>query len=106
MDLNHVAVSAVDEENEVEPRFHEEPSAARVESLLLAKIEAMEHRLAALTSKPASLSSGFSGKGGDRVPGLKSGDIDRLMKEGKCFRCKQRGHMKRDCPQASKSSNK
>ena len=102
MDLNHLALG--DEEDESAPRFHEEPaSAPRVESLLLAKLEAMEHRLAALTSKSSSSNSGY--KSGDRVPGLKSGDIDRLMKEGKCFRCKQTGHRKADCPQARKSVN-
>ena len=103
MDINHIAHGDVEhEENDSAPRFHEEPSAAR-ESALLAKLEAMEHRLAALTSK--SSSSNFNNKTGDRVPGLRSGDIDRLMKDGKCFRCKQKGHMKRDCPQAPKSSN-
>jgi hypothetical protein len=102
MDINHIAHGdAEHEENDSAPRFHEEPSVAR-ESALLARLEAMEHRLAALTSKAPS---SFSNKTGDRVPGLKSGDIDRLMKDGKCFRCKQKGHMKRDCPQAPKSSN-
>ena len=103
MDLNHLALG--DEEDESAPRFHEEPaSAPRVESLLLAKLEAMEQRLAALTSK--SPASNFSNNSGDRVPGLKSSDIDRLMKEGKCFRCKQKGHMKKDChgPIASSKS--
>ena len=103
MDINHIAHGdAEDEESEAAPRFHEEPSASR-ESVLLAKLEAMEHRLAALTSKSSSSNSGY--KSGDRVPGLKSGDIDRLMKEGKCFRCKQTGHRKADCPQARKSVN-
>ena len=101
MDINHIAHGDVEhEENDSAPRFHEEPSAARESAL--AKLEAMEHRLAALSSKPPS---SFSNKSGDRVPGLRSGDIDRLMKDGKCFRCKQKGHMKRDCPQAPKSSN-
>ena len=94
MDLNHVDFSK--EEDDSAPRFHDEPaSAPRVESLLLAKLEAMEQRLTALSSKPPS--SNPSNKSGDRVPGLKSGEIDRLMKEGRCFRCKQKGHMKRDC---------
>jgi hypothetical protein len=103
MDLNHVALG--DEEDEAAPRFHEEPaSAPRVESLLLAKFEAMEQRLAALSSK--SSSSNSSNKGGDRVPGLKHTDIERLMKEGRCFRCKQTGHRKADChgPIASSKS--
>jgi hypothetical protein len=105
MDINHIAHGgAEDEESEAAPRFHEEPSAARMESLLLAKFEAMEQRLAALSSKPAPSNS--SNKSGDRVPGLKPGDIERLMKEGRCFRCKQTGHRKADChgPIASSKS--
>jgi len=108
MDINHVALDdEALEDPELEPaqrvRFADEPFAMR-ESALLAKMEAiMEHRLAALSFKTPS--SNPSNKSGDRVKGLKSGDIERLMKEGKCFRCKQTGHMKRDCPQAPKSSN-
>jgi hypothetical protein len=103
MDINHVALDDAEvEENEAAPRFHEDPSVAN-QSALLAKVEALEHRLAALSFKAPS--STPSNKSGDRVKGLKSGDIERLMKEGRCFRCKQTGHMKRDCPQAPKSSN-
>jgi hypothetical protein len=38
---------------------------------------------------------------GDRVGGLKAGEISKLMAEGKCFRCKQKGHMKNECPQGA-----
>lgn len=41
---------------------------------------------------------------GDRVGGLKAGEIAKLMAEGKCFRCKQKGHMKNECPQGSTGS--
>jgi hypothetical protein len=34
----------------------------------------------------------------NRVPGLSKEEFDRLMKEGKCFRCKQTGHLARNCP--------
>lgn len=34
---------------------------------------------------------------GNRVPGLSKDEFDRLSKEGKCFRCKQAGHLARDC---------
>ena len=100
MDLNHLAAS--EEEEDSAPRFHDEPASAPrgVEALLLAKMESMEQRIAALGSKPAS--SNPSNKSGERVQGLKFGDIDRLMKEGRCFRCKQKGHMKGDCPQGRK----
>jgi phage gp45-like len=75
-------------------------------SLLLAKMEVMEHRILALAGGGSSLSSSLSSsRGGDRVPGLKAGDIDRLRKEGKCFRCKKTGHMKSECPSTPKSGN-
>ncbi|PBK65021.1 hypothetical protein ARMSODRAFT_841548, partial [Armillaria solidipes] len=25
-------------------------------------------------------------------------DVAKLMKEGKCFRCQEKGHMSKDCP--------
>ena len=25
-------------------------------------------------------------------------EIDRLRKEGRCYRCKEKGHLSRDCP--------
>ena len=36
---------------------------------------------------------------GPRVPGLSREEFFRLRKEGKCLRCKQKGHFARDCPQ-------
>jgi hypothetical protein len=92
MDINHIGQEdAYAGEDFVDPpRFHEERPG---ESALLAKLEAMEHRIAAM------MGSGSSGgkpsqKGGDRVPGLQANDVARLQKEGRCFRCKQKGHMK------------
>lgn len=102
MDINHVGVEP--DEIQEPPRFHEEPSSG--ETVLLAKLEAMEHRIAALMgSKSSSSSSSSSGyKGGDRIPGLQVSDIARLQKENRCFRCKKVGHMKSECP--SKPSSK
>ena len=77
--------------------LHQQPTGADLSPALLAKMESMvQHRVAAL----------FQGKeyprgGGDRVPGLKASDIDRLRAEGRCFRCKQKGHSKRDCPKGN-----
>jgi hypothetical protein len=50
-------------------------------------------------------SSNGSGSSGGRKPkarsemisGMKPGDIDRLMLENRCFKCKEVGHQKRDC---------
>ena len=111
----HSSSSAPMDLNAVEQESHEEdsepatsaaaitPSADSVIRALLSKMEAMEHRLLALSGPaPASRPFGNRGDSGDKVPGLKSEDIDRLRREGKCFRCKQSGHMKRDCPRRPK----
>ena len=70
---------------------------------LLAKVEAMvEHRLAALLQNAQRGGSNAPGqRAADRVPGLKATDLEKLRSEGRCFRCKQKGHMKRECPKPS-----
>jgi hypothetical protein len=108
MDVNHIGhADQPDADDSVEfPRFHgEQPArASSGESALMAKLEAMEHRIAALmsanskASSSSSLSSSSSYRGGDRIPGLQAGDIARLQKENRCFRCKKVGHMKSECP--------
>lgn len=113
MDLNHIGTSVEAEETIELPRFHEEPAprtAGAGEPALLAKLEAMEHRIAALMSASGKSSSGSSSsssyKSGDRIPGLQSGDIARLQKENRCFRCQKVGHRKSECPnRPSKSAN-
>jgi Ty3 transposon capsid-like protein/Zinc knuckle len=88
-------------------------SAVDLPAALMAKVEAMvEHRLAAmlqasnLKGSGAALGgrsggAGGSGRGNGRVPGLSAADVDRLRAENRCFRCKEKGHMKRDCPKSS-----
>lgn len=105
MDLN--AVDEQEDDGVSAPRFHEEPAVSLnrgtgMEAALLAKLEAMEHRLAALQQGTASKTNRYEH---DKVPGIKVGDIERLKKEGKCFRCKQKGHMKRECPQGARPLN-
>lgn len=75
------------------------PQADSMATTILAKLEAMEMRINALAQGTAGSTSASSGKKslGDRVPGLKSGDIDRLRAENRCFRCKKKGHFKREC---------
>jgi hypothetical protein len=36
---------------------------------------------------------------------LTEAERQQLMREGKCFRCRQRGHMSRDCPKSQHSKN-
>jgi hypothetical protein len=100
MDINAVE-QELDEEKESKPEVAS--SNDSVVGVLLAKMEAMEHRLLALAGSGSSGSSKSFGNRADMVPGLKSEDIDRLRREGKCFRCKQSGHMKKDCPRRPKA---
>jgi hypothetical protein len=82
MDLN--AIEQDDHEEDGEPSAAATapaPTAANsVVRALLAKMEAMEHRLLALSAP--SKSFGNRGDQGDKVPGLKPEDIDRLLREG------------------------
>jgi hypothetical protein len=76
--------------------------------LMLAKIEAMESRLHSMQGSSNNRPSATNGKSnggrpqsrGNLVPGLSAADVASLQKEGRCFRCKQKGHMKNECPQS------
>ena len=68
---------------------------------MLEKMDARLNALAARQSKPFGGTRNGSQTGNTaKVAGLDAADIKKLMAEGKCFRCKQTGHMKNDltCP--------
>ena len=73
------------------------PTEAGFASLLTKMEEMVQHRVNAMMQS----SSFKKNPSNDRVPGLKTSDIDRLRAEGRCFRCKQKGHNKSECPQRS-----
>ena len=78
-------------------------TAAQLKAVLA---EQQKFFLAALAQKPSNGSSSAKGNTrGDRIPGLKPGDIDELRRQGRCFRCKKEGHMKNECPDRPKSGN-
>ena len=85
MDLNHL-------EDDEEP-LEQAPSDA-IALQILSRMEAMELRLNALGQSAAVAKP----RNKDHVPGLSRDDIARLMAEGRCFLCKSKDHMKRDCP--------
>lgn len=87
-----------------EPTAAAAAAAASHTPAILAMLEKMDARLNALSaatrqSKPfGGARSGTASTA--KVAGLDAAEIKKLMSEGKCFRCKQPGHMKNDltCP--------
>lgn len=49
--------------------------------------------------------TGYSGNRNRDRNGLSREDYDRLSKERRCFRCRQRGHMARNCSQSALKNN-
>lgn len=80
------------------------PSSSRdTTALMLQRMESMEKMFVASMQSFRPASGRPNAYGGprrdqDRVSGLKPGDIDRLRREGRCFRCQEKGHMKNECP--------
>lgn len=103
-------VNALDQGDDSQESAHrdtadsDDGSRADLPPALLAKMEAMvQHRVAAMMQAKGGSNFGNTGAN-DRVPGLKASDIEKLRAEGRCFRCKQKGHSKRDCPKGPKPS--
>ena len=95
MDVNHIGMEDGFESDITDP------AVSVPLSLLLTKLESMEQRLNALSSRPSS-SSSSSNNNKDRVQGIKPGDIRKLQSQNRCFRCKETGHMKNECTNAWK----
>ena len=70
----------------------QERASASVMQAMQSQLQAIEHRLQSMSFAPKN------GHADNRIPGLKGEEIKKLMKEGRCFRCKKVGHMKSDCP--------
>jgi len=66
---------------------------------MLSQMQLLQHQVSALAGGRPSDS-----RSRDRLPdsAFKPGEIAELMKEGRCFRCKQKGHMKSECPRKPK----
>jgi len=94
MDINSIESFLVEPEVSPPPSDSMAPLLAQIGEMQQC-INALQH--ASKSSKPH--------RGSNRVSGLKPGEIAQLMAEGKCFLCKQAGHMKGDCPQRNKPKN-
>ena len=81
----------------------------------LAAAETIAERVDAVTFKPMNRASGFRPNPHTRSPGgttpmeldaiskLTPNERERLRKAGGCFRCRQLGHMARDCTMANRT---
>jgi hypothetical protein len=62
-----------------------------------------ERLLASMHPRPSAPYRGQVGpnvRGSAGVPGLSRQEFDQLSRDGKCFNCKQTGHLARNCPKA------
>lgn len=106
MDINALGAAEDADESDAVDRNRESAGSlsggVEVSPALLAKVEAMvQHRVAAMLQQTKDTQYRGNPNSNDRVPGLKASDIERLRAEGRCFRCKQKGHSKRDCPKGN-----
>ena len=75
--------------------------------LLLNKVESMmESKLNAFGSANSHWNKPSTAGQGNRVPGLTREELSRLQSEGRCFFCKEKGHMKTACPKMNKAPTK
>ena len=105
MDLSALAAIEETEEAGPAPRAGVSASNSNLVDALAARLgEVMQHRLAALQSSSSSAEQLNAMNA--RVPGLKYQDMERLMKEGRCFYCREQGHMKQACPKRKSEMQK
>jgi hypothetical protein len=108
MDLNNLEENREDESNDVET---ESGGRGPTATAVLNALANMEARLNAFTTQAGQSRNGtgnstkFHGRHPprDRIAGLDAATIKKLQAEGKCFRCKEKGHMKNECPKKPKN---
>lgn len=103
MELSNIELESFFTSIEESPKSGSTGGDVAINALVLAKMEALDRRLNAISFGGSSSSFGHRGRS-DRIPGLTADEITTLRKESKCFRCKQVGHMKGDCPKKPKNA--
>ena len=101
MDLNNIESGATNDDSNMFQPPAEVDQTQVVLSKIVDKMAAMDLRLNALFTSGKT----GTGRGGkkDRIPGLDAATIKELQATGKCFRCKEKGHMKNECPKKPKN---
>jgi hypothetical protein len=112
MDINNVQTESVDEfdsayapADSVSAPANPTAAAPATDAMqtILAQMQSMQQTINALQQRNAAPRNNET-RG--LVPGLKHDAIERLRSEGRCFRCKQKGHMKSECKNpVNQSSN-
>jgi hypothetical protein len=111
MDINHINIDGMEESSSIDEQTTGTSSAASAASVtpvtqMLAVMQHMQHQM--LMMQQQQRGGRFTGNrsSAQRVPGLKREDIEKLRKEGRCFYCQEKGHMKTDCPKMVKTHPK
>ena len=109
MELNHVGSAADEDEAFMDSLNLDHPAkatgdqsgASERELQLMAMVQQLQvqqHSLAAAFQKRGGGDRKFgSASGGAKVPGVSKEGFERCRKEGLCLKCKEAGHLARDC---------
>jgi hypothetical protein len=99
-------METVGDEHPYSTRDGEPRAAGSSDHHLLSKVEKLERLLESMNAREDASASRhrLAAMQSSRVSGLKPGEIDRRKREGLCFRCGKKDHMKRDCPERAPST--
>ena len=106
MELNHIGTEFDDEDKDQPPPTGSEddqPAAPHQLLAMMQELKVQQHSLAAAFQKRRGAPPRGSGTGAKAehnkaiIPGISKEEYARCRKEGLCLKCKQSGHLARDC---------